>query len=47
MKLVFAYQKIQQMVEATGAHPELCKQLYLKYERNIELAVNEFFNSYM
>ena len=44
---LFDDQKIQQMVEATGAHPELCKQLYLKYERNIELAVNEFFNSYM
>lgn len=43
----FDDQKIQQMIDTTGAHPEVCKQLYLKYERNIELAVNEYFNSYM
>ena len=38
-------QKIRNMVEVTGAHPELCKQLYLKHEGNVDLAVAEFFSN--
>ena len=44
---LFDDQHIQLMIETTNASEVLCKQLYLKHNKDIERAVAEYFDSYI